>query len=226
MIEPIYSDQKPPVAIKGTKEGLLFILDESVEQQVLVEHLQNLFHGDTSSLFNGPEVGISIDYGVRKMSRAESREILDIFLQKDNFILLEWSSETMARRSLYVNRTKSSGQSIFKGTVRAGQNLFYDGDVVVIGDVNPGGEISATGDVYVFGRLRGTAHAGARGNEACIIAATEFSPMQLRIAGTVSRAPEVDGKPLNTFMEFAYLRDNNMAVDKIQFLSAHRKEMQ
>jgi septum site-determining protein MinC len=71
--------------------------------------------------------------------------------------------------------------------------------------------------------LSGIAHAGAEGDRKAVIAAAEFSPMLLRIADTFGRPPEVGGRPLYTFMEFAYLGEDGMAVDKIQFLPAYRR---
>ena len=39
------------------------------------------------------------------------------------------------------------------------------GDLVILGDVNPGADISATGDIVVYGALRGVAHAGSPGED-------------------------------------------------------------
>ncbi|MFY9861964.1 MAG: septum site-determining protein MinC, partial [Candidatus Cybelea sp.] len=47
-------------------------------------------------------------------------------------------------------------------TLRGGQVLHHNGNIVVVGDVNPGAELIATGDILVFGRLGGIAHAGAQ----------------------------------------------------------------
>lgn len=215
-------DTKTPVSVKGLKDGLLFLLDEQSEFDTLFDYLYELLIGNPSALLSGPEIHVSVDYGARLLSKDESQRLLGLFLEKDNFVLREWGAETSARRSLFTNRLRTPAQTIHKGTVRAGQQLFFDGDVVLIGDVNPGGEIAATGDIYVFGRLRGIAHAGVGENHAAIIAAAEFAPMQLRIAGMVTRAPEVDGRYLNTFMEFAYLREDGMAVDKLQYAGSLR----
>ncbi|HZV76590.1 MAG TPA: septum site-determining protein MinC [Candidatus Babeliales bacterium] len=67
-------------------------------------------------------------------------------------------------------------------TLRGGQALHHTGNIVVVGDVNPGAELIATGDVLVFGRLAGTAHAGAQGDEAAHIYALDLAATQLRIA--------------------------------------------
>lgn len=67
-------------------------------------------------------------------------------------------------------------------TLRGGQVLHHVGNIVVIGDVNPGAELIATGDICVFGRLAGIAHAGAQGDENARIYAVDLAATQLRIA--------------------------------------------
>ena len=68
------------------------------------------------------------------------------------------------------------------GTLRGGQSLHHLGNIVVIGDVNPGAELVASGDIVVFGALRGVAHAGAQGDAEARVYAIELLPTQLRIA--------------------------------------------
>ncbi len=95
-----------------------------------------------------------------------------------------------------------------RGTLRGGQSLQFVGDLVIVGDVNPGAEIAASGDIIVFGALRGVAHAGAQGLESARVVALDLDPTQLRIATciasdagstrTAARGPEhasiVDGR--------------------------------
>jgi septum site-determining protein MinC len=106
------------------------------------------------------------------------------------------------------------------GTLRGGQALHQTGNIVVVGDVNPGAELIATGDILVFGRLTGIAHAGAQGDQAARIYAIDLAATQLRIASFIAaeesvgrrgRAPEValarDGRivilPLDRIGELA-----------------------
>jgi septum formation inhibitor MinC len=85
-----------------------------------------------------------------------------------------------------------------RGTLRGGQALHNLGNLVIVGDVNPGAELVASGDIVVFGALRGVAHAGAQGDRAARVIALELAPTQLRIAtliatsdaGTKPRGPE------------------------------------
>ncbi len=73
-----------------------------------------------------------------------------------------------------------------RGTLRGGQALHNLGNLVVIGDVNPGAELVASGDIVVFGALRGVAHAGAQGDRAARVIALELAATQLRIATAIA----------------------------------------
>ena len=80
-----------------------------------------------------------------------------------------------------------------RGTLRGGQALHNLGNVVVIGDVNPGAELVASGDIVVFGALRGVAHAGAQGDRSARVIALELVPTQLRIATVIASGAGASG---------------------------------
>lgn len=71
---------------------------------------------------------------------------------------------------------------VVRGTCRAGEVQRFPGNVVVVGNVNPGAQIIAQGDILVFGKLRGLAHAGAGGDSTAVILAMSSVAPQLRIA--------------------------------------------
>jgi septum site-determining protein MinC len=77
-----------------------------------------------------------------------------------------------------------------KQTLRSGQTVSHKGDLVIVGDVNPGAEIMAEGDITVWGSLRGIAHAGIGGNIEAEIRALNLQPIQIRIAHAIARAPD------------------------------------
>lgn len=97
-------------------------------------------------------------------------------------------------------------------TVRSGIEIRHPGTIVIMGDVNPGGEIIAAGDIIIWGRLRGIAHAGNRGNENCLIMALHMNPTQLRIAHYVARAPEQPLFPPEP--EVAYVVPNGIRITR------------
>jgi septum site-determining protein MinC len=96
-------------------------------------------------------------------------------------------------------------------TLRGGQVLHHSGNIVVVGDVNPGAELIATGDILVFGRLAGIAHAGAQGEENARIYALDLAPTQLRIATFI--AAEGEAKRRSTPVpEVALARDGRIVI--------------
>ena len=95
-------------------------------------------------------------------------------------------------------------------TLRSGHNVNYFGHVVVVGDVNPGAEIIAGGNIVVWGRLRGTVHAGADGNKNSVICALDMSPTQLRIANQIN---VMTSKKRKTGPEIARLVDNRVIAE-------------
>lgn len=100
---------------------------------------------------------------------------------------------------------------VARRTLRSGQQLRHPGSVAVVGDVNPGAEIVAGGDIVVWGKLRGTVHAGAMGNANAIVCALDLAPMQLRIAQYIARSPE--GRRRKPTPEVARVRSGQIVAE-------------
>ena len=101
-------------------------------------------------------------------------------------------------------------------TLRSGQvERFLEGNIVVIGDVNPGAEVTASGDIIILGNLRGIAHAGALGNIAATVIAMNMEPTQLRIGNVITRPPSRKHrrKPV---MEVARIKQGNVIVEDFE----------
>ncbi|MEW6545300.1 MAG: septum site-determining protein MinC [Bacillota bacterium] len=101
-----------------------------------------------------------------------------------------------------------------RGPLRSGQVIHYRGNVVILGDVNPGAQVVATGDVIVLGALRGVAHAGADGSRGAVVAALRLCPTQLRIADLIRRAPEGDREREHR-PELARVRESEIVVESL-----------
>lgn len=67
-------------------------------------------------------------------------------------------------------------------TLRSGQKVVFAGNVVLLGDLNPGAQIEADGDVIVLGQLRGSVHAGCEGDREATVITSSLNATQLRIA--------------------------------------------
>jgi septum site-determining protein MinC len=113
---------------------------------------------------------------------------------------------------------------MMSGMLRSGQVLHHEGNLLFLGDVNPGGTITCSGDIYILGALKGMAHAGINGNQEAIIAASLLAPTQLRIAEIISRPPDEWGTRESS-MEFAYLSGGAMQIDKIHNIVKLRQDL-
>ncbi|MBR8829648.1 MAG: septum site-determining protein MinC [Chlorogloea purpurea SAG 13.99] len=96
-----------------------------------------------------------------------------------------------------------------KTNVRSGREICHPGTVVILGDVNPGGTIIADGDIFIWGCLRGIAHAGASGNFQSLIMALRMEATQVRIAHLLARISPIV-QP--TEPEVAYISNNTIQV--------------
>lgn len=210
---------KPGVTIKGTKDGLLFFLDDSRPFSAVLEELKyKLEHNNASHIWDGPEMKVKIKLGQRQITKPEEKAVRDLFSIRKNLIIHEFESEGMP----YLI-DPDTGIQMLSGTVRSGQVLTHHGDVLLLGDVNPGGTIQCTGSIFVLGALRGLAHAGSKGDETAIIAASTFRPTQLRIADVISRPPD-QWDESEVGMRFAHLVKNQISVEKMNHLSHIRPD--
>lgn len=95
-------------------------------------------------------------------------------------------------RKTFTQEISNSETKFHHGSIRSGQKIEEEGSIVIIGDVNPGAEVIAGDNIVVVGKLRGLAHAGAKGNMKAIIAAGELDTVQLRIANIVKEIGRED----------------------------------
>jgi septum site-determining protein MinC len=202
------------VTIKGVKDGLFFLLDDSCEWDVLLKELIHKLEKTHQQILTGPIIHVHVKLGKREVSEIEKEEIRAIIRQRGNLLIQSIDSDLPQDEE--VVPPLPSIKTV-QGMVRSGQTLRHDGNLLFLGDVNPGGTIICTGNIYIMGSLRGMAHAGVDGDKSAIIAASHMRPTQLRIAGMISRPPDEWGIE-EAFMEFAYIKEGQMEIDKVSHL--------
>ncbi|NTV90824.1 MAG: septum site-determining protein MinC [Clostridiales bacterium] len=123
-------------------------------------------------------------------------------------------NEKIKMRMLYFKGIEEGISKFHRGTVRSGNLVKFEGNVIIIGDVNPGGEVVATGNVIVMGSLRGMVHAGADGNKEAIVAALNLQPTQLRIADVITRSPDGKDTKASYIPEMASIKDEMVYIER------------
>jgi len=137
---------------------------------------------------------------IREIANQHNCEIIGFCSTSPKTII---SSQSLGYRSEFIiQNTKKNALDInsknltfskthfHEGTVRSGEYLESPGDLLILGDVNPGANVSAEGNIIIWGRLLGIAHAGSKGNSNATISALQLRPVQLRIAKKVARGPK------------------------------------
>lgn len=106
---------------------------------------------------------------------------------------------------------------IVRQPCRSGMSLSSSGNIVILGNVNPGAEVKAEGDVIVMGVLRGNAHAGAAGNTSAVIIALTLDPNRIRIADRLALPPvdkdPGDPPPSDSSPEIAYIEGSQIIIE-------------
>ena len=111
---------------------------------------------------------------------------------------------------LHLINTGKKEDILHKGTVRSGERISSNGNLCIIGDVNPGAIVSANKNIYVWGKLLGIAFAGQSGNKEASIASLYLNPLQLRISDVIAIGPK--DKPKNCYPEIAVLEKQTIII--------------
>ncbi len=224
------------ISIKGIRQGLLVTWQPPASQDETGQGWERLLAELTRRLTANPAFfkggHVSLDVGALALAEDDLRRARDLLAAHDVTLHAVVSKDAgteaaaqalglviqlgLDRRPVAIPTSAPvpSGQGeeavLVQRTLRSGQSVQHAGHVVVVGDVNPGAEIVAGGHIVVWGKLRGTVHAGAMGDEDALVCALDLSPTQLRIAGYITRSPE--GRPKKSAPEVAAVRDGQIVA--------------
>ncbi|OEF98042.1 hypothetical protein BHF71_03200 [Vulcanibacillus modesticaldus] len=206
--------KKQNVSIKGTKDGLVFLINDDCSFDDAINELKDILENTHQNILDGPPTKVTIKVGYRNFSTEQYKRLKEVFKAKENLLVEKIENELDKLKNRVESQVK-----VITGTIRSGQVYQHQGNILLIGDINPGGFLKATGDIYVIGSLRGIAHAGYDGDESSIIAAAIMEPTQLRIGKSVSFAVEQWGEMDNSKNLFAYVKNNEIVLEKYQHIS-------
>ena len=118
--------------------------------------------------------------------------------------------EKEAINNLLLFESDKKNNILYEGTVRSGDRISSNGNLCIIGDVNPGAIVSAKKSIYVWGKLLGIAFAGKGGNNDACIASLYLNPLQLRIDDVIAIGPK--NKPKNYYPEIAVIDQQTINI--------------
>jgi septum site-determining protein MinC len=213
------------VTIKGTKNGLTLHLDDSCSYEELKKELNEKLSVAYRANEERQLISVKVKVGNRYLTEEQKEEIKELIRHQKSLVVEDIESNVMTIEEAERFKAESEIVAVAR-IIRSGQVLEVPGDLLLIGDVNPGGTVMAGGNIYIMGALKGIAHAGCSGNKQAIIAASVMKPTQLRISDCINRAPDQypEGEPRE--MEYAYIDENNqIVIDRLQSLMHLRPEL-
>lgn len=213
------------IIIKGTKNGLSLQLNDLCSYEKIISELKEKLRELQGVESGGPKISVRIDLGNRYMSDEQKIELKHLINSNHHMIVEKIDSNLITKieaKKLMDEQEVTSITTI----VRSGQVLEVEGDLLLVGDVNPGGTVRAGGNVYIMGALKGVAHAGYKGNNDAVIVASFMIPSQLRINDCISRAPDHGENEDHHQMECAYIDESKqILIDRLQVLKRIRPDM-
>ncbi len=221
------------IEFKGNKKGLIINVKkvapfEQVKESVIDRLEENV------GFFNGAKIyQINCDYlnDVQMMMLEES------ITSKFDIEFVEEQKE------IYINTFETK----YVDAMRSGENVVFDGDVVVMSDMNPGSQVTSTrnvvvmgninsgakvvanGNIVVMGEVRGFVHAGAKGNDSAYVIANKLCPKILQVAKNMAEAPDDDYEETKSdkqiIPEIAFVSKDRIVIESFLPKSLKNKEM-
>lgn len=204
------------ILIKGNKDGINTTINMNkfaCFEDMLLMLIKKLSKG--KHFYKGTTLILSIDLNSINKKEVETLKetlLTEIELKDIVFEDIEKEADKEKQKEPKVFSGVNEGRTKFiRKTVRGGQCIKYQGNIVIIGDINSGAEVYASGNVIVLGRIRGKVSAGTNGNSKAVIAAFLLQPEILTIASVIAMSPDDVEKP--SYPELAKIKDGSIIVE-------------
>ena len=153
-----------PVGISMKKDEIMIRISEGATQKETVECLNKKIPA-LKKLYKSEKTPICV---VGKVLKNKEIEEIRKIINKDIDVEVTFDSPKVLGlhgiKRVFEKEIENSETKFYKGNMRSGQKIEFEGSLVILGDVNGGAEVIAGENIVVLGHLRGLAHAGANGN--------------------------------------------------------------
>lgn len=208
------------VEFKGSKKGIIV----NIKRKATFDEIK-------SSIIDRLESSIGFFNGAKICSiNCEYLSDIQIIMLKDDISSkfdVEFIEEEENKKEITTFKTK------YVNNLRSGENIEFDGDVIVMTDMKSGSQVSATcnvvvmgdissgarvvarGNVTVMGSVSGFIHAGSNGNKNAYVVAGNLNPKVLQIAGNIAVAPDDENNESNkqNRPEIAFISNDTLVIE-------------
>lgn len=200
------------IIFKGTRDGLQISLGDDLTFDSLKDGLRKRLQ-QAGDFFKG--TGLTVQFTGRLLEPDEISQLKNLIEEEiEAPVSVKDPPDDIKLKNFLENDDliiEGPAKFIYN-TIRSGQRIAYDGNIIVIGDVNPGAEVVAGGNIVVAGYIRGMTHAGLDGNDKAVIIAGSIKALQIRIGHLIARAPDNDAAPFSQ-PEIAYVSGSEIVIE-------------
>lgn len=205
------------VIIKGKNDRLVIALNPDIDFLDICDILKTKILEAKNFIGNSR---MAIEFSGRALTNEEENKLIGIITENSNIVISYiFSKRTDSEEEMDLENInpliEEAKTHFFRGTLRSGSKIESDGNVVVLGDVNPSSIIKARGNVIVLGHLNGTVYAGLGGDDRAFIGAIYFNPIQLTIGmKTITDIQDeiLDSSRVNKKSRFKVARIRNQEI--------------
>ncbi|MGL5718091.1 MAG: septum site-determining protein MinC, partial [Paraclostridium sp.] len=169
------------VEFKGNKKGIVVNIKRKASfddiRQSMVEKIES-----SIGFFNGAKI---CEIDCKYLSDIQIMQLKEDITSKFDIEFIEESKQLKSYedyRTKYISNMRSGDNIEFEGDVvvmndmKPGCQVITTGNVVVMGNVSTGAKVIANGNVVVMGKVEGFIYAGAKGNTSAYIVSNYFNP--------------------------------------------------
>lgn len=198
------------VTIVLGKEEITLKINEKAKEEEIIECLEEKIP-ELKRLYQDEKTPIFV---TGKVLKEKEMQMVQEKIQKEIDVKIEFDSPKALGlheiKRAFSEEIESSETKFFKGSLRSGKKIEYEGSIVVLGDVNSGAEVIAGENIVIVGTLRGMAHAGAKGNRKAMISAVSIEAPQIRIADIIKESEKEEEQERKTY---AYIEENKIIIE-------------
>lgn len=194
------------ISLRASSTGYQIELPATSDFEASLAELKTMLKKVRGADKSTHDTTFSVATGLRILTVEQEAELKATITEFDHFIMGEVTADVQTNEQ--VSTTLKAQKVYFvPQIIRSGQEVFFDGDVVLLGKVHQGAILEAAKNIYVAGNVDGAVlHAGYPDNNEAIITGNVSNAAQIRISdlvAIVADSPELGQQ------KFAYINDEH-----------------
>lgn len=173
------------VVLRGNQDGYQIILDQAADFEAIRVGVRDLL--DNLSARSEKSVKISFDIltGERLLSADQNQQLAEIVSEYEGYSIHKVKATVITVAEAERLKEQESVHIVAE-TIRNGQRVELQGDVLFLGTVNEGGRLTTSGNLFLLGNVNGVVHAGAPDFEDKLIVGNLHAAQQVRIGEQIN----------------------------------------